>query len=1340
MDKKSNEIYDKQYYAFYDAVEYSQSEKQWQNFFGMIANRIINQFSPNKVLDAGCAKGILVQAFLEKGIDAYGFDVSEYAISEVPDEYKYRFKVRSILEPFEDSYDVITNIEVIEHLSEYEGEIAVRNMCNSGKIIVFSSTSTVFEDTTHVNVRNQDYWVKLFLKNGFVRDLEEDVSYISSSAMVFKKNNTSLIDVIRKYDSEFNRLRQENKSMREYNYTLNRDMNDLLTEKSNATKTILYIDDGSGFSENKKIDANYQYKKGYAEFDMTSHDKVVQLRWDPVENEFSSIIFEKIIIKYSDIEETIDIDNIRTNGEVRKGLIEFYTTDPQVLFKTDLNKIEHIRIYYQYETLPLSKVFARLNQNILQYESTLLQLDTLKIELAQKEAIIGVLKKEESIDASLSLINTEVSNIYDSVNEFKSAIESVKLDNENLCKALEEETAYARKIYDDNVSTLQLKLDQEIEAHGLVKSEYSQLLSSFERSQEEFNAVKLVYEQNIQSITDEQKRTLSFIEEEYRAKNETIEIELRGKIDELKNSQRGLELTNNHVNNLNTQIENQENTITKLNELVDTYRYSTSWKLTKPLRLFGNIFRKSIKLRRRSDPGDEISVNLNSENIFQNLEAYSIKKDSLMVRGWVFSKTCDEISVAFPNVKDENISVNWNNREDVYRAFNCEYRSSMTSGYEIVIKNVRRLETLSVEFSSECSLEEKLIFSFNLQQIRKNNVVKKRKKFRAIVNIHNLNRIIEEIGEHGLKKMARKVHDKLVNYDRGGQLSDTEQFKRWQYLNENYDEKKVNTEIKAFEYQPKISILMPVYNVDIKWLKKCINSVLKQSYANFELCIADDCSTNEDIRKTLEHYKAMDSRIKVIYRKKNGHISRATNTAFELATGEFIGLLDNDDELVPHALYEVVKVLNKHPDTDMIYSDEDKIDEQGNRSEPHFKTDFAPDTLLSSNYICHFSVFRANIFKEIGGFRVGYEGSQDYDLILRFTEKAKSIRHIPKILYHWRMISGSTAKMSSEKNYTTVAGMAALKDTIKRRGYSANVEMAEGVPYYNVIFKPHKKDFVSIIIPTKDKAGLLKKCIDSIYEKSIFKNFEIIVVDNNSSEEETSKLFEFYRFKYDNFNVMRLEIPFNYSVLNNQAAKIAKGNLLLFLNNDVEVISPSWIGEMAGEARRKEIGAVGVKLLYPNDQIQHAGVVLGVGGVAGHVFANESRHAVGPFARLRVKYNYGAVTAACMMVRKDVFEEVGGFNEKLAVAFNDVDFCIKLINKGYYNVLIPQVELYHHESISRGEEDTPEKIERFNNEIFTIKNDWDHIILRDPFYNPNLSMKAFDFSINYEEPAQYIIE
>jgi glycosyltransferase involved in cell wall biosynthesis/LmbE family N-acetylglucosaminyl deacetylase len=532
---------------------------------------------------------------------------------------------------------------------------------------------------------------------------------------------------------------------------------------------------------------------------------------------------------------------------------------------------------------------------------------------------------------------------------------------------------------------------------------------------------------------------------------------------------------------------------------------------------------------------------------------------------------------------------------------------------------------------------------------------------------------------------------------------------------------------------PLISILMPVYNTPEIWLRRVIDTVRAQIYPHWELCIADDASPDARVAEILAEYAKLDSRIKVVRRERNGHISAASNSALAVAKGEFIALLDHDDELPAHALFLVAREIAAHPDADLIYTDEDKIGEDGRRFDPHFKPDWNPDLFLAYNFISHLGVYRRRIVEAIGGFREGFEGSQDYDLALRFIEKTSPahIRHVPHVAYHWRVIPGSTAAGHGEKPYAFFASKRAIEEHLERTGIKATVDEAtEGSGYFRVKREvAGEQPHVTIIIPTRDGYDLLTKCIDSIQQKTHYSNYSILVIDNGSVD---PKVLDYLKQKTAEglVQVLRDDRPFNYSALNNAAAKLASGPLLCFMNNDIEVIEPEWLDELVSHAQRPTVGAVGCKLLYPTNTNQHAGVIIGVGGVAGHAHHGLPREAPGYFSRAQVVQNYSAVTAACVLMRKSVFDEVGGFNERdLAVAFNDIDLCLKIQEKGYFNVWTPFAVLYHYESASRGFEDTPEKQARFAKEIDYMMKTWGKGLPFDPAYNPNLSLVTQDYTL-----------
>jgi GT2 family glycosyltransferase len=533
--------------------------------------------------------------------------------------------------------------------------------------------------------------------------------------------------------------------------------------------------------------------------------------------------------------------------------------------------------------------------------------------------------------------------------------------------------------------------------------------------------------------------------------------------------------------------------------------------------------------------------------------------------------------------------------------------------------------------------------------------------------------------------------------------------------------------------KPRFSIVLPVYNPNAEDLRECIDSVLSQSYPYWQLCIADDASTNTDSLNILGEFRDKDSRIDVFYRDLNGHICAASNSALTLVTGEYVIFLDQDDVLGTDALVHLARAINDNADVGLIYSDEDKLDADGNRFDPHFKPDWNPDLLLAQNYISHLCAIRTDYVRKVGGFRAGYEGSQDHDLVLRVTALLSfdQIVHIPHVLYHWRAREGSTALNSNQKDYTMAAGLDAVRSHMHHVDPMAKVEKGRCPNTYRVIWPViDPAPLVSLLIPTRDHIEVLQPCVDKILEITDYDNFELVILDNDSQCPQTLNYFCDVQERDARVRVLRWDFPFNYSAINNFGARHAKGQIIGLINNDIEPINNGWLTEMVSQVCRKDIGCVGAKLYYPNDTIQHAGVVLGIGGVAGHVHKFFNRADPGYFQRLFLVHNLSAVTGACLLIRKAVFEQVGGLNEEnLSVAFNDVDLCLKVREAGYRNLWTPYAELYHHESVSRGADDNDEKRARATRESEYMRKTWGPLLNCDPAYNPNLTLVYEDFSL-----------
>ena len=552
------------------------------------------------------------------------------------------------------------------------------------------------------------------------------------------------------------------------------------------------------------------------------------------------------------------------------------------------------------------------------------------------------------------------------------------------------------------------------------------------------------------------------------------------------------------------------------------------------------------------------------------------------------------------------------------------------------------------------------------------------------------------------------------------------------FYRELYTQEQLEAQRKAtFPRSVTVSILVPLYNTPENYLREMTASVRAQTYGSWQLCLADgsdpDCTHVERICRELA---AEDPRICYRRLEENRGISGNSNACIDLATGDYIALLDHDDILHPAALYEMVSAICRE-DADVLYTDEDLFRDNIRRqvSITH-KPDFAPDTLRSYNYICHFLCFRRELLDKVGRFRPECNGSQDYDLVLRLTEVARKIVHIPIVLYHWRVHPGSVAETIDAKPYAIAAAKRALADHLQRLGLKGEVLDSPVLSLYRMRYEIQGEPLVSIVIPNCDHVEDLCKCLTSIFQKTTYPNYEIILAENNSKTRETFGYYDELCAQRSNVRVMHWDGPFNYSAINNYAAEFAKGEYLLLLNNDIEVISPDWIQEMLMYAQRSDVGAVGAKLYYPDDTVQHGGVILGIGGVAGHSHKGAVRSSVGYSGRLITVQNYSAVTAACMMLRRSVYEEVGQLDPAFAVAFNDVDLCMRIRKAGYLIVWTPFAELYHYESKSRGMDNTPEKEARFYREVDLFHERWDkELAAGDPYYNPNLTLNREDFSL-----------
>jgi GT2 family glycosyltransferase len=662
-----------------------------------------------------------------------------------------------------------------------------------------------------------------------------------------------------------------------------------------------------------------------------------------------------------------------------------------------------------------------------------------------------------------------------------------------------------------------------------------------------------------------------------------------------------------------------------------------------------------------------------------------------------------------------------------------EGRGSIENEHEMLPGNESHptmVENDTTELQQTLARQKKLLFDLQLQieNMRSGRI------WKLILHYYNVRDQHFPIGSQRRKHFDWIIDQtveigKYILRNRGDAKISTTQYMKWIKKHEPNITELAAQRTASFQYEPKISIAVPTYNTPIVFLRSMIDSVIAQTYGNWELCLADGSDSSSECRKLLKKCAEEESRIRLATLPDNLGISGNSNAALGMVTGDYVAFLDHDDILAPHALHEIVLAINKNPSTDFIYSDEDKISEDGKtRFDPHFKPDWSPDSLRSHNYICHLLVLHRELLAKIGQFREGFDGSQDYDLILRASEKATRIEHLPKILYHWRSHGTSTAGDPTSKLYAYQAARRALEAHLERMGNVADVNYGNGYGLYQVTYRNACKPLISMIVPNRDNHDVLARCINSI-KQSNYPAIEILIVENNSRD---SKTFEYYRSieNKPNIKILRWNSEFNYAAINNFASKHANGQIFLFLNNDVEARNKDWLERMSEHAIRSDVGAVGAKLYYPGGSIQHAGIALGMRGLAGHPHRYHSEKSAGYCNHLIITRNVSGVTGACLMMRRSVFEQIGGFDEQFAVDYNDVDLCLKIRDRGYSIVWTPFAQLWHHECKTRGRFDTSEKRALHLSERTLFLAKWNELIQKpDPYYNPNLTLDDESLSL-----------
>jgi GT2 family glycosyltransferase/SAM-dependent methyltransferase len=959
----SAEPYGRQYYeTACGPVPYDRAEPHWLAFFGAIADRIVADIAPRTVLDVGCAKGFLVEALRDRGVEAFGLDISDYAIGEVRPDIRAFCRVASASDPLPQRYDLIVCIEVLEHMPASEGERAIAHMAHSTGDVLFSSTPDDFEEPTHVNVRPRSHWIERFADQGFHLDAEFDAGFVAPHAMRFR---TGRPDV--------------------------------------------------------------------------------------------SVV-----------------DALLAQGDRRRA------------------ELAHLRG----DRAALGSELARLRG-----------------DLAARERVLAVVEAE------------------------LARLRGVLADRESAIAAAGARLASLRRAHEERIASIEGERDGLLAERAALRERETHHLADIRDARAELDLLRA------------------------RAAEDAARI--------------------GH-----------------LTAYVRLVHGTVSWKMLERAR----------RWRDRLAPDGSASARL-----------YGRVRDRLRARP------------GEPRVPPSAPP---------------EPAAAMTEAADAPPSAV-------AEPAATPEPEP---------------------GYGAWLRRHAL-------GPERIAAMRR--------------------------------------EVEGFTYRPRVSLITPVYNTPEEWLRRMVASVQSQVYPDWELCLVDDGSTDPGVMPALRALAAADPRIRVERSPRNEGIAGASARALGMATGEFVALLDHDDELSPDALFQMVARLRAEPDLDLLYSDEDKLDAGGQRVEPFFKPGWSPDLLLSMNYIAHLTVVRRSLLEAAGGFRQGFDGSQDYDLLLRVTERTSRIAHVPLVLYHWRKAAGSAAASPLAKPFAQAAAERALADALRRRGREGWVE-GRSPGRHVVRYTLHDRPLVSVIIPTRDRLELLRSCLESVEQMTDYAPYEILVVDNDSVEPATREYLEAGAGRW---RVVRCPGPFNFARINNVGVAAARGDHYLFLNNDTQVRREDWLLAMVEQAQRLEVGAVGARLLYPDGRIQHAGVVLGVGGVAGHAFKYRPGGASMHFDLPHVVRNVSAVTAACMLVPRRVLEDVGGFDERLAVAFNDVDLCCRIRARGYLIVYTPLAELFHLESASRKQLHPPA-----DEELMWAR--WGATIKAgDPYYNPNLTLTHEDWSI-----------
>ncbi len=1131
--------YDERYYAesYGGPVPYERSE-YWLKFFHAIADQIVRSFQPKRVLDAGCAKGFLVEALWERGVEAYGIDISSYAISQVRRDMQAYCRCASLAEPIDGQFDLVTCFEVLEHIPEAECRLVLRNLTAVTDKILFSSTSTELSTPTHVNVRPIISWLQMFAEYSFAPALGFDAGFVAPHAMLLER----------------------------------------VAQVPPREVLVLFAD-------------LIRYKLTLTD----RHNRLAHL-----DNEVQRLQREL---------DQATQQNAALREEAAQHAQEF----------------ERIRREHEVET-------AGLRQ----------QASGIQAQLQQANA--GLEK--------------QISETRSQLQETSATLENTRRQLIDKYEQLQQKSEEA-----DNLRRQLGDCSAQLEHKGREAGEAQQLMQQLRQEQKQY----------------QETATLAA------AEIERVNAELRTVSRQCTDMTHVLDSTSER---LSVRLGSLEAGIVELARQNYEILHSRIWRSLRAagsllLSLYGLVSWRSRKRPPRPDSPPSSLVSeppANSESIDlvcdePQADPETPRTGKITVRGWALAASgVERIEVRLGGAS--SITRPGLVRPDVARS-HPNVPGARTCGY------IAEIDTEAVSNGTH------------------------------ILSITALSRI------GGARTIETAVH---VDHSRGF----SSDYDRWMREFETRNATQIELKMRGFTYQPRISILMPVYRTPPRILRQAIESVRAQSYADWELLIADDASGSPEIEEILRQYAQQDDRIKYRLLQGNGGIAAATNAALDLASGEFIALLDHDDELTQDALYHVVDALNRRPELDVIYSDEDKIDENGRRYDPFFKPGWSPDLLLSENYVAHLLVARRSLVQEVGAFRSGFDGSQDHDLVLRLVEKSERIEHIPKILYHWRASATSTAAVSTQKSYAADAAQRAIEEHLHRRGIAARVVPGHIPGRWRVRYALGTEPAVSIIIASGGKTDILSNNLESLFAKTDYRNYEVVVIDN-SQKNGIEKLVRGWQEKAQRLRYIDWRNhPFNYSAINNEAARQCESPLLLFLNDDTSAVSAGWLTALVEMAIRPEVGAVGAKLLYPDGRIQHAGVVMGIFENCGHAFKSLAGDMQHYFDFPDVIRNVSAVTGACLMTRAEVFQKAGGFDEtNFAVAFNDIDLCLKIRELGYRIIYTPHALLYHHEAFSK----TAKDLVPDSKEVKAMQSKWKAVIAADPYYNPNLTRSMEDYSL-----------